>query len=178
MTYIAFLRAVNVGGRTVKMDRLREVFARLGFADIRTYIQSGNVFFKSAETDQNKLASLIEKAIEKEFGFETATIVRTVKQVQAALEQEPFKGIQADENTRLCVVFVNKALPSQWPVNSPNGDIQLLGGTDGEVFAVLRQQPGRALNPAAFIEKTYPDIKATSRFHHTLLKMMETAKQD
>ena len=173
-TYIAFLRAVNVGGRTVKMDRLRGLFEELGFVNVRTYIQSGNVFFESAETDQAALASKIETKLEAELGFEVAVVVRKVYQVQAAVNGNPFKDVKVDENTRLCIVFVSRPLPqADWPVISPKGDIELLGATDGEVFAVLRQEPGRAANPAAFIEKSY-GVKATSRFHHTLVKLLET----
>jgi uncharacterized protein (DUF1697 family) len=160
------------------MDRVRQVFEDLGFTDVRSYIQSGNVFFESPERDQQALARKIESKLQSELSFEVATVVRTVDQVRLALSRDPFKGVPVDENTRLCVVFVTQPLPvNSWPVTSPKGDIELLSATDGEVFAVLHQSPGRAANPAAFVEKTYPGIKATSRFHHTLVKMMESMEK-
>src|SRR4051794_26789410 len=156
------------------MDWLRQIFTELEFMDVRTYIQSGNVFFESPKSNQTALARQIEAKLQAELGFEVATVVRSSDQVKSALSQEPFKEVLVDENTRLCVVFITQPLPGgAWPVVSPKQDVELLDATDGEVFAVLRQSPGRASNPAAFIEKTYPGIKATTRFHHTLVKMME-----
>jgi uncharacterized protein (DUF1697 family) len=159
------------------MDRLRQIFEDLGFSSVQSYIQSGNIFFESPDSDQQALARKIEAKLLLELNFEVATVVRTVDQVKSALSRDPFKGVPVDENTRLCVVFVTQPLPDNWPVISPKGDIELLGATDGEVFAVLHQIPGRAANPAAFIEKTFPGVKATSRFHHTLVKMIETMEK-
>ncbi len=70
MKYVAFLRGINVGGKNkVKMETLREVCASIGFENVKTYINSGNVIFETRKTDDLKLAEKIEKAIEKEFGL-------------------------------------------------------------------------------------------------------------
>ncbi len=68
MKYVAFLRGINVGGKNkVKMETLREVFSSLGFENVKTYINSGNVIFETVETAGKELAAKIESAIEKEF---------------------------------------------------------------------------------------------------------------
>ena len=66
MKYVAFLRGINVGGKNkIKMERLREICAALGFENVKTYINSGNMIFETAKSDDRKLAAKIEKAIEK-----------------------------------------------------------------------------------------------------------------
>ena len=90
--YIAFLRAINVGGRTVKMDRLRELFQALHFANVEPFIASGNVAFESASADPRGLERRIEKQLHESLGFEVATFVRTPAELAAALEHEAFPG--------------------------------------------------------------------------------------
>ena len=70
MTYVAFLRGVNVGGNSiVAMATVKEVLVALGLSDVRTYINSGNVIFKSRATDSRRLTTRIEKALEKHTGI-------------------------------------------------------------------------------------------------------------
>ena len=62
--YIAFLRAINVGGHTVKMDRLREIFETMGFSNVETFIASGNVIFETKSKDVDSLVKMIKKKLE------------------------------------------------------------------------------------------------------------------
>lgn len=76
MKYVALLRGINVGGKaTVPMLALKEVFAKLAFANVKTYINSGNVIFES-DADSQQLASLIEGAITKQFKLAVPALVR------------------------------------------------------------------------------------------------------
>ena len=75
--YIAFLRAINVGGRTIKMDHLRTLFAQMGFADVATFIASGNVIFDSPETDTVVLERTIEDGLQDMLGYRVDTFIRT-----------------------------------------------------------------------------------------------------
>src|SRR5512146_2301016 len=70
MRYIALLRGVNVGGHMVKMERLRALFAELGLDGVRTYIQSGNVFFEAADGDRAELTRAIERHLRAALGLE------------------------------------------------------------------------------------------------------------
>ena len=184
-TCIAFLRAVNVGGRTVKMDRLRALLGDLGLEGVRTYIQSGNVFFREeAGADRAALAARIEEHLEEALGFAVPAVLRTVDEVAAALEGDPFGGVTVTEDIRLCVVFLTGPVPpgTTFPVVSPKGDFTLLGLTAaGDAHLVVDQSKsgGRPGNPAAFMEKTFgPDVQATSRFFHTLEKIVAAARKD
>lgn len=90
MKYIALLRGINVGGNNrVEMARLKSVFEELGFKDVKTYINSGNVIFSAIKKDAKKLCSGIEKAIEKEFGFAVPTIVKSSDQLKVIAEAIP-----------------------------------------------------------------------------------------
>jgi uncharacterized protein (DUF1697 family) len=85
----AFLRAVNVGGRTVKMDALREALTGIGLANVRTVIASGNVLFDSDE-DPVTLEARIERCLADTFGFEVATFTRSADEMAAIAAREPF----------------------------------------------------------------------------------------
>jgi len=80
-TYVAFLRAINVGGRFVKMAALAEHFRALGHGDVQTYINSGNVVFRSASRNAAALAAAIGQGLSPRLGFETHAFVRSVAQV-------------------------------------------------------------------------------------------------
>jgi uncharacterized protein (DUF1697 family) len=88
--YVAFLRAINVGGHIVKMDRLRKLFEQLGLTDVETFIASGNVLFSSPSKSGTALERKIEKHLEAALGYEVATFVRTADEVRAAAAHEAF----------------------------------------------------------------------------------------
>lgn len=80
--FIAFLRAINVGGRVVAMAALRKHFQAMGLEEVETFIASGNVLFTSAKKEP-ALRTLIERSLAKELGFEVATLLRTTDEVQS-----------------------------------------------------------------------------------------------
>ncbi|HZN14943.1 MAG TPA: DUF1697 domain-containing protein [Acidimicrobiales bacterium] len=95
MTRVAFLRAVNVGRRTVAMSRLADVVRGLGYEDAWTYINSGNVVF-DATGSREDLERRLERAFEGEFGFEVTTFVRTAAELRRALAVKPFQVRSTD----------------------------------------------------------------------------------
>jgi uncharacterized protein (DUF1697 family) len=92
---VGFLRAVNLGHRTVKMSRVVEVFARVGYDDVWTYVNSGNVAFDAAGSRADVERS-IERALESEFGFEITTFVRTATELQRIVAAQPFAVAAGD----------------------------------------------------------------------------------
>jgi uncharacterized protein (DUF1697 family) len=82
-TYVAFLRAINVGGRFVKMAALAQHFRDLGYGDAHTYINSGNVVFRSTSRNAGALAAAIDQGLPPRLGFETHAFVRSIAQVHA-----------------------------------------------------------------------------------------------
>ena len=117
---VGFLRAVNVGNRRVPMSRLVAVCEALGYADVWTYVNSGNVVLDTTGSGTSVEAAM-EKALEDEFGFECTTFVRTVPQVRHALDARPFP---VDDGDTHFVTFLKRA-PSP-------GDAELLEGLSNE----------------------------------------------
>ena len=89
--YIAFLRAINVTNRFVKMDVLRGHFESCGFANVETYIQSGNVLFESENSNSDELEALIEETLLDKLGFSVPTFVRTKAEMGAIADIWPFE---------------------------------------------------------------------------------------
>ena len=89
--YVAFLRAINVGGHIVKMDALRKHFGSLGFDDVETFIASGNVIFKSRSTAAAALERRIEACLEDTLGYEVKTFLRTDAEVAAIAAYRAFE---------------------------------------------------------------------------------------
>jgi uncharacterized protein (DUF1697 family) len=88
--YVAFLRAINVGGHTVKMDHLRNLFTGLGFADVETFIASGNVIFNSTSKSSRALEKKIENCLLEALGYEVATFIRSRSELADIAQYKPF----------------------------------------------------------------------------------------
>lgn len=109
--YIAFLRAINVGGHTVKMDRLRGLFESLGFANVETFIASGNVIFETKERDKVKLEYKIAAHLERELGFAVDTFIRTPQGLAEIKKRCPFEAKKKDDI--VSVVFLDQRLSTE-----------------------------------------------------------------
>lgn len=88
--YVAFLRAINVGGRTVTMERLRALFSDIGFSNVETFNASGNVIFDSKSAAPTTLEKDIERQLEASLGYRVATFLRSGEQVRAVSAYRPF----------------------------------------------------------------------------------------
>jgi uncharacterized protein (DUF1697 family) len=177
MRYIALLRGINVGGHQVKMADLRRLFADLGFADVGSYIQTGNVFFDSDEADRAALRSRIEGHLRTALGYEVATCLRTVEEFAAVLALDPFAGIELRPDMRFSVSFLAEPVVVEptLPYTTPKGDFALVRMTPQELFVVwylVGGRPGSGFGP---LEKRYK-VPATTRFWHTAAKILAAAK--
>lgn len=111
--YIAFLRAINVGGHTVKMDRLREIFESLGFANVETFIASGNVVFETTAGDAAALEAGIATALQAALGFEVATFIRTAAELARIAAHKAFPRSQLDVAQALNIAFLAAPLDTE-----------------------------------------------------------------
>lgn len=106
-TYIALLRGINVGGnKIIKMLDLKAMFQALGFANVRTYIQSGNVVFENDEGSVGLLSGVIERQIHEVFGFEVSVIIRTLAEMENVIANDPFQLSEPEEFKRWYVTFL------------------------------------------------------------------------
>jgi uncharacterized protein (DUF1697 family) len=106
---ISMLRGVNVGAHNrIKMDSLRAVYESLKLEDPRTYIQSGNVIFRTKEKNTEALAKKIENAFEREFGFRSEVILRTVEELRKTIAASPFSERPDTDPGKLLVTFLGR----------------------------------------------------------------------
>ena len=107
MRYVAFLRAINVGGHTVTMARLRELFEQMGFSDVETFIASGNVIFTTRAKDSAALQKKIEAHLEKVLGYEVITFLRSDAEVASIAAYKPFSAVKLKASKVLLVGFMD-----------------------------------------------------------------------
>jgi uncharacterized protein (DUF1697 family) len=180
-TYIALLRGINIGGHRVKMERLRALFGELGFSNVSSYIQTGNVFFATTETDRQVLCTRIEEHLHQALGYEVPVLLRTVPELEQALHPNPYETIEGTPDTRLLIVFTSEPVicNESLPVRSADGSVEIVQITPGEVFVVYRLVNGRPANVEAFMKRVLDGQgKTTTRFYGTSLKILEAAKSN
>ena len=105
--YVAFLRAINVGGHVVKMDHLRGLFESLGFTNLVTVIASGNVIFNSTSKSTPALEKKIESHLQEALGYEVITFVRSTNELKLVAQRRPFDDSEIDAaGTSLYIGFL------------------------------------------------------------------------
>lgn len=109
--YLALLRGINVGGNNIiKMVDLKACFEKMGFTSVVTYIQSGNVVFKSAEKDKAKITTKIEAGLSERFNYKARLVVISDKQLKQVVEDAP-KGFGKDpDEYRYDVIFLKEPI--------------------------------------------------------------------
>lgn len=106
-TYISILRGINVSGKKmIKMNALSRMYEGLGFDNIKTYVQSGNVIFTSGDKDVKEIEKVISSQIEAEFGFDVPVIVFDTKTLEAIIENNPFSKDGSKDATFMHVTFL------------------------------------------------------------------------
>jgi len=112
-THLAFLRGINVSGHNMmKMEALKTMLENIGFQNVRTYLQSGNVFVESEE-EASKVGFMIKQEIFKVFGHEVPTIVITKKDLELCFKNNPYLKEKEVDTKKLYVAFVSTALKSE-----------------------------------------------------------------
>ncbi len=167
-TYVALLRGINVGGRTLRMEALRPVIAGMGLQDVRTYIQSGNVLFRS---DGAVEAAELERAIADAFGMPVGVLLRTADEMAAVSRANPFVG--RDGNPRhLHVTFLaNEPAGDLAGVSHPPEEHHLAGR---EIYLLCPNGYGESKLGNAFFERRLK-VAATTRNWATVMRLTEMA---
>ncbi|CAN5765948.1 DUF1697 domain-containing protein [soil metagenome] len=174
MEYVAFLRGINVGGKNkIKMETLREVCVSIGFENVKTYINSGNVIFETRKKDDKKLAAKIESAIEKEFSLNIKTMVRSFSEVQDIIKHNPFDG-QFENDKDLHVFFLDEELPEEKRelLLSNNNENEKFAVRNREIFYLKFLDFSDSLMGKDYIGKTLK-VSATARNWRTVNKVLE-----
>jgi uncharacterized protein (DUF1697 family) len=175
--YIAMLRGINVGGhKRVPMERLRALCEELGFEQVRTFIQSGNLVFKAAKSSPADLSAKIEKKIMAEFGFAVSVMTRTPEELAQAMRNSPFAEESKVEPAKVHVVFLSgvpkaEAAKKLEALATPAEQIRHRGR---EVHLYYRDGMGRAKITGSVLERVL-SVAATARNWNTVNKLHEMA---
>ena len=171
--YVAFLRAINVGGHTVKMADLRRSFEAIGLLRVETFIASGNVIFETTGTSATTLRRHIETALQADLGYRVEAFVRTAKELIEIATCQPFAGVEVEgPERRLFIAFVGSP-PDEELVDRL---IALGSGLDSfevhgrEVYWMVRGRFSDSRFSGALLERTL-GMPATVRGAQTVRKI-------
>ena len=175
MTYISLLRGINVSGqKKIIMKDLKALYESLGFENVVTYIQSGNVIFES-KLDEDVLMEKIESAIIKEYGFDVPVQVRRASEFENIIEACPFAELDlVEEGTRVMVTFL-ASLPSSEYVEKLMTYVkepECLVFMDRVVYLHCPHGYGKTKFSNVFIENKLK-VKATTRNWKSVCKLWD-----
>jgi uncharacterized protein (DUF1697 family) len=178
-TIVALLRGVNVGGKAkVPMGELKSLLEGLGFEQVVTYIQSGNVVLRTKGGRAEDVARRIERAIADTFSVEARVLIRSPAELQRIADRNPFLGDESDL-TKLHVVFLRDT-PAKGararldPERSPPDRFHFRGR---ELYLHLPNGSGRSKLTIDYFERLL-GVDATARNWKTLLKLVELAASE
>ena len=175
-TFVALLRGVNLAGRNkVSMPELRSALESLGLEDVVTYIQSGNVVFRTRGGRAPQLAGRIERQIAEAFGIEVVVILRTPAELAKIARGNPFIRSGADPS-KLNVLFLSgkpttKAVEQLDPKRSPPDEFKLAGR---EIYLHMPNGFGRSKLTVDYFERRL-GVDASARNWRTLTKLLDLA---
>ena len=171
--FVAFLRGINVGGRTIVKEKLKEIFNSMGFHNVSTFNQSGNVIFETEIVNPKEIEDKIKANLCKLLGYEVSVFIRSFPQLKSIIEQDEFKG-QDKEGTSFLVTFLTTAQANfllQLPLTIPKSTVLVISTKETEVFSVTHGGGEGAL-PNPFLESKLK-VKATTRNINTIRKIVE-----
>lgn len=154
--YVAFLRAINVGGHIVKMDQLRRLFEETGLVNVETFIASGNVIFDSRSAAAG-LERKIENHLKQNLGYEVATFLRTTAELTAIAYYKPFRDAELNASSnRLYVGFLSDSpgKPAIDRVLSHSGAVDDFHVNGRELYWLCRKSFSESEVSGALLEKT------------------------
>lgn len=170
MKYVALLRGINLGKRTVKMDKLRKMFEDMGFEQVRTLLASGNVVFAAAEKDAKALRERIEVRFALEFGFEANIILRSAAQIAALVRAAPFKRITAQPGMRFHVSFLGQPVKASKAVMEVKANREWVVAATKDHVAWVVDPAGRTVDYMDFLAQQFGD-EITTRTWNTVEKI-------
>jgi len=174
MKHVAFLRGINIGGKNkIKMEALRQLCSALGYENVATYINSGNVIFETVTNNDDSLTAEIEKAIASEFSLKIKVMVRTIDEIKDIIKNNPFAG-QFENGKDLHVLFLNEELAAEKraALLANNNENEMFAVRNREIFCLLRVSVLDSLIGKDYIGKKLK-VSATARNWRTVSKILE-----
>ena len=173
MRYIAFLRAINIGGHVVKMADLKKMFDAMGFKSVETFIASGNVIFEAPKSNNAKLERKIETELESALGYEVATFVRSEEDIAAIANHRPFPEDAMSQCAAYNVAFTNVELSDahRKKIEAFDSDVSSFATHGSEVYWICRVLQSESNFATGKFEKEL-GIKATWRNINTVRRLV------
>lgn len=150
--YIAFLRAINVTNHWVKMDDLRRHFEKMGFANVQTFIQSGNVLFETKML-RRQIEAHIEAGLRDALGYDVATFARNERELADVAKHTPFDEATFGEGDTLYLAFLKAAPASSDKLMSLASEIDELTVYGNHLFWLYRRSRGESRITMAKLER-------------------------
>lgn len=177
-TCVSLFRSINVGGHTVRMDELKDLYEFLGFKDVVTYIQSGNVVCTSDDADLVQLPRYIEDGFAQKFGFHANVMVRTAAEFRAIIENNPFQNQPTKESKWMVVLFLatrpdHRAQEDLLKTYVGPEELRIIGQ---EVYIYYSNGIGRSKLSHTFLEKKLKTI-GTGRNWNTILQLQKLTQR-
>lgn len=173
--YVALLRGINVSGqKLIKMEVLRQVFADMKLKNVTTYIQSGNVLFESADTDEAALQTKIEKALLKSFGYEVPVFLRTAKEMAAIVKNNIFEPGASGKTEMLYICFLHNAPDAgqKKKLLAIANEAETYDVKKREIYCLVDKGVAKVPFSNAYIEKLIK-MPATTRNWNTVNKLLK-----
>lgn len=171
-SYVALLRAINLGARNkIAMADLRELFQAIGAEDVATYVQSGNVVFRSTSRSAEQLERAIEKRIKTDLGLDVTVLVRTKAQLEKLVAGNPFDDPNAVHVTFLAEKPAASRVKNLDPERSPGDEFRI---ARQEVYLRCPNGYGPSKLSNAYFEEQL-GVAATTRNWRTVTKLAELA---
>lgn len=177
--YIAFLRAINVGGHgIIKMEELRKMFEALKFKNVKTYIQTGNVVFETSTKDSGSLTKKIEKHLLKSLGYEVETMLRTTTEMEEIIKDNPFKKTKLDKTIHLYLTFLSEEPADELKKSliASSDDVATFKIKNRELYTLYKRSNAKHPFSNNFVEKKLK-VAATTRNWNVINKVLDFAKE-
>jgi len=165
--YVALLRAVNLGGRQLKMDDLKRIASKLGLSSPRTFIASGNLLFRS-DRKEAALKHDLERALEAHMGKPVGVMIRTADEIAATVAANPFAG---EPGNRVVAIFLDEAPPADAASSATNVADERLALGHREIYVHYPTGQGRSKL------KIKAAARGTARNMNTVAKLTELARE-
>ena len=152
--HVSLLRGINVGGhKKVPMANLKKEYEKMGFSNIKTILNSGNVVFEGNDKNLHHIPAHLEKA----FGFEIPVITIPYEQILQIIQIDPFKNIEVTPKTRLYITFLPEPhkSPLKIPYSSDDNSFQIIYQTATMLFSILDLNKTGTVDAMNILEKAY-----------------------
>ena len=176
--YVAFLRGINVGGNNIiNMNDLKNALTKNKFKNVNTYINSGNIVLESND-DKKKLKELFEKTIVTHFKLKIDVTVKTQKELDEIILNNPFNSKKENDNSKRIVVMLSVNV-SEEQASQLKSDVRIVENyyhKDDLFYIYYHDGAGRSKFTTAYIDKKLK-VTSTARNWNTILKMSEMIKE-